>query len=326
MTVPALRERWAGHAWTLLPTARDLLLPPRLRAGREHTIAATDDRYGAIELGCAFAAPAGASDAVVLVHGLGGSRQSGYVQRAARVLHAEGFATLALDLRGADRRGGGYYHVALTEDLAAACRSPLLAPFRRLFVLGFSMGGHVAIRFAAAPTDPRVRGVAAWHTPLDLAAAQRHLDAPACALYRRWVLRGLQQIYAAVARRHAVPAPAADVWRCRTIHDWDRLAIAPRYGCASPEAFYRAHSAALVLPDLAIETVLVTAEHDPLVPPAVVLPWIGLARAGRLRLCVLPRGGHLHGPRDAALGLGSGARRGAGPIAQLAAHWRTSSS
>jgi predicted alpha/beta-fold hydrolase len=185
------------------------------------------------------------------------------------------------------------------------------------------MGGHVAIWFAAAPADPRVRGVAAWNTPLDLAAAQQHLDAPGRALYRRWVLRGLREIYAAVARRHPVPSPPADVARCRTIREWDRLAIAPRYGCASPEAYYRAHSAALALPRLTVETVLVATQHDPVVPPSLVLPWLGHARTGMVRLCVLPRGGHLHVPRGAALGLGGRPRAGVGPVAQLAAHWRT---
>ena len=173
----SLRERVAGHVWTVVPTARDVVWRPRRLAFTEHAVAVVDDRFGPTTVPCSLAVPSGATAVVVLVHGLGGSRHAAYVQRAATDLHRLGFAVLALDLRGADRRGGGFYHVALTEDLAAVCSSPLLSPFARVFVLGFSMGGHAALWFAGARSEPRLRGVAAVCTPLDLAATQQHLDA-----------------------------------------------------------------------------------------------------------------------------------------------------
>jgi uncharacterized protein len=321
MSARPLRARVAGHAWTVLPVARDVVWRPRRLAFAEHRVPAVDDRYGAIELSCALAAPANATDVVVLVHGLGGNRHAAYVQRAASELHRLGFAVLAVDLRGADRRGGGFYHVALADDLAAVCASPLLAPFARVFVLGFSMGGHTALWFAASGSEPRLAGVAALCTPLDLQATQQHLDAGALGFYRHWVLRGLKGIYAAVARRHPVPTPADVVWRCRTFHEWDALTIAPRYGHASPADFYRERSAARILPELAVESVLVLAQNDPVVPPELALPWVGEAPAGRLRVCVVARGGHLQFPRDVDLGLGT--TPAGGVIEQLAAHWRT---
>lgn len=313
--------RWGGHVWTVMPTLGDLLWRAPGTAARDESIAVVDDRFGPTVLSCSFVAPPGARDLVVLVHGLGGNRRSGYVCRAARALQRRGFATLAVDLRGADRRGGGFYHAALTEDLAAVCASPLLRPFARLFVLGFSLGGHVAIWFAASGAEPRLRGVAALGTPLDLHAAQQFLDAPGRAFYRRWVLRGLKDIYDAVAARHAVPVPAAAVRRCRTFREWDALTIAPRYGFASPEEYYTACSAAHALPRLRTDTVLVLAQHDPIVPPQLAVPFVDRAPAGRLHVCVLPRGGHLSFPRASELGLGRAHERGVVP--QLAAYWRS---
>ncbi|MEO6596325.1 MAG: alpha/beta fold hydrolase [Planctomycetota bacterium] len=314
-----LGERLRGHLWTVLPTARDLVLRPRLPSQQDFEVPVVDDHYGPTALSCSLAVPEGADSVVVLVHGLGGSRRSGYVQRAAQQLHRCGFATLALDLRGADLRGGGFYHVALTADLEAVCRSTLLQPFQRIYVLGFSMGGHAAVHFAATSSDRRVAGVAALCSPLDLSSAQQYVDGPGRACYRHYVLRGLKTIYEAVSRRQAVPSPAALVWRCRTIHEWDRLTIAPHYGYASPEAFYEAQSARLVLPALRVETVLVLVQHDPIVPPQLALPHIGGAPVGRLHVCVLPRGGHLQFPADSMLGLGGPPVRGV--TAQLAAFW-----
>jgi predicted alpha/beta-fold hydrolase len=157
-------------------------------------------------------------------------------------------------------------------------------------------------------------------TPLDLAATQRHFDARARTFYRHWVLRGLKRIYDEVALRHPVPTPAELVRRCASFHEWDALTIAPRYGHASPEDFYRERSALRALPQLAVETVLLLAQHDPLVPPALALPWVEKAPAGRLRVCIAQRGGHLQFPRGVDLGLGQG---GEGSVVeQLGRHWR----
>jgi len=233
-----------------------------------------------------------------------------------------GFATLAVDLRGADRRGGGFYHVAQVEDLRAVCRSPLLRRFENVFVLGFSMGGHLAVHFAARDDEARLRGVAGLCTPLDLQATQRHIDGPGQYVYRHYVLRGLKQIYAAVARRHRdVPSPDEAVQRCRTFREWDELTIAPRYGFETPEAFYEQQSAANVLGELRADTLLVLARNDPIVPPRLSLPHIAAAPVGRLRVRVLPRGGHLQFARGQSLGFDD-VRPGGDVIEQLAEHWR----
>ena len=320
----------AGHFWSIAPTVRDLLLPPRsLPAGTTVRVPIDDEAFGPGALTATLRVPPAARDLVVLVHGLGGSRTAGYVLRAARELHGRGAATLCVDLRGADLSGSGVYHVALTEDLHAFLGARELQRFARVFVLGFSMGGHVALHLAAAPEDPRLCGVAAIGTPLDLHGMQRHLDRRSGALYRHWVLQGLKRIYAAVAARSAVPTPLATVRRCRTFHAWDTHVVCKRYGSASPEAFYARHTAARVLPQLAVDTVLVHAVADPLVPPELVLPFVGHAARGRLHVCQLPRGGHLQYPDGQALGLDradDGARDGSpggdSVLAQIADHWR----
>lgn len=290
--------------------------------GRDVSIPIVDERFGPTSLSATLCAGGDEQDVVVLVHGLGGSRRAGYVQRAARVLHRRGFATLAVDLRGADRRGGGFYHVAQTEDLRAVCASAALRAFANVFVLGFSMGGHVAVHFAAGEDERRLRGVAGLCTPLDLQATQRHIDAASNFVYRHYVLRGMKQIYAAVSRRHQqLPSPPRDVAWCRTFHEWDRLTIAPRYGYRSPEAFYADRSAANVLHRLRVDTLLVLARNDPVVPPQLALSAIAAAPVGRLRVRVLPRGGHLEFARGQSLGVAD-VDPGDGVIDQIAAHWR----
>ena len=166
-----------------------------------------DPALGPVRLSGWLHHPPGARDLLVVVHGLGGCSESSYAVRAARVSVASGVACLRFNLRGADRSGEDYYHAGLTDDLGAALASPELAGYRNVSLLGFSLGGHVALRYATEGPDPRLRGVAAVCAPLDLAAGGRLIDRPAFWPYRRYLFRSLVEIYGAVARRRPVPLP-----------------------------------------------------------------------------------------------------------------------
>lgn len=313
-------NRVGGHWWTIAPLAREWLPSPALPVRQDVGITMVDEQFGPTLLHGTFSDNAQSDSVVILAHGLGGNRHAGYIKRATVALHEAGFATLAMDLRGADRRGGGFYHAAQVEDLRAVCRASVLRRFQNIFVLGFSMGGHLAIHYAAADDERRLRGVAALCAPLDLQAAQEHLDQPQQFVYRHYALRGLKQIYAAVALKHDVPTPNAEVQRCRTFREWDRLAIAPRYGYDTPEDYYRDMSAANVIADLSVDTVLVLARNDPIIPPRLVLPFLANAPFGKLHVNVMLRGGHLQFPRGQSLGFE--APRNGDVISQLASHWR----
>jgi hypothetical protein len=263
-----------------------------------------DARMGPVRLTGELRAPAGARALVVIVHGLGGSPRSSYCLRAARVAWERGLASLCLALRGADRRGEDFYNVGLRADLCAALASPALAPYPRLYLLGYSMGGFVVLHAARGPLDARVQRVAAISTPLDLQAAQRHVDSPRAWLYRRHVLGGLKEIYRAVAERgRAVPTPLSEVLAVRTIHAWDRLTIAPRYGFASPEAYYAALALAPHLARLEVPALLVAGSRDPVIPADTIRPFLPAAGEGLLTLWV-EDAGHVAFPRDLDLGLG----------------------
>ena len=68
---------------------------------------------------------------------------------------------MRFNMRGADRSGEDVYHAGTTEDLRAMLRSPALARFRRIHVIGFSLGGHILIRWATEPDrDPPLPPVA----------------------------------------------------------------------------------------------------------------------------------------------------------------------
>lgn len=304
---PVIRRR---DLRTLLPYARKLWAPEPAPPAREWSTTVADERMGTVRLTGDLRELEGARRFLLVAHGLGGSPKSHYCLRAARLGAQRGYTTLCLSLRGSDRRGEDFYNVALREDLAAALASPEVARYEEVDVLGYSMGGHVTLHYARGPVDPRVRAVAAICTPMDLLAAQRYIDSPRAWLYRRHVLAGLKEIYQKVAERgRPVPSPLETVLAVRTIHAWDTVAIAPRYGYDSPEHFYEALSVGQHMTELAVPTLLIGAEKDPIIPPETIRPFLPPEdRRGALEVRWVRRAGHVAFARD--LDLGYDAERG----------------
>ena len=219
--------------------------------------------------------------AVVVAHGVGGTSESRYAIRAARALRRAGFHVLRIDLRGAGegvREAPSLYHAALTRDLAAAVAwlggSPRVDG---VFVLGFSLGGHIALRWAGElGSDVEARGplraIAALSAPLDLELTTRAIERRRSAPYHRYIARGLQQQGHAFATLHPERAhyTLRELARVRTVRQYDTLVIAPMHGWRSAEDYYAEASAGPWLSRIEVPTLVVHAEDDPMVPATLV--------------------------------------------------------
>jgi predicted alpha/beta-fold hydrolase len=262
-----------GHLWTIGPNLRHRLLPRAAPTSANWQTSLEDPRVGPVTLTGELAAT-GSRELVVLLHGLGGAIDGQYMVKAARAAAAAGVDSLRLALRGADRRGEDFYHAGLVDDLSAALRSPALAGYERVYAIGFSLGGHMTLRWALQPSDPRVRAVASVCAPLDLAAGCAAIDRPGAGLYRAHVLGGLREIYAAVAARRPVPTPLPAIAAVTTIRGWDRLVVVPRHGFCSVDDYYASQSVGPRLRALAVPALVVASTGDPMVPAATVAPFL----------------------------------------------------
>ncbi len=291
-----------GHFWTLAPFLRYSIAPPRPPASIEWKAMLDDQVVGTLSL-TGRLSHRNSRTIVVIVHGLGGSASSYYALRAAQAAARAGLDSLRLNLRGADRSGADYYHAGLTEDLAAALSSRPLEAYDRILLLGYSLGGNMALRYLAANPDPRITAAAAVCSPIDLATSARSIDQPRGAHYRRHVLRALKDIYHNVAKRRDVPLAIDDAMRIDTMEHWDDEVISPRYGFRGAEDYWTRTSACFVLGDIDVPTLFVAAERDPMVLVESVRPW--LESADHLRRVITPQGGHVGFPESANLGLGT---------------------
>lgn len=298
----ALSPFWSelhGHAYTLGPRlllGRGLSAPPAaIWRGR----CREQDRE--IEITGLYSERPDADTLVIVLHGCGGAPSSHYAVLATQHFHTRGVSVLRLAWRGADLGGEDIYHAAQTADVHAAIADPAFARYRRIWLLGYSLGGHCCLHVANETRDPRVTAIATVCPVLHLMQTNAAIDAPARALYRRYVLGGLFSNYVAYAQRGFGSTPVAEVRRATTFRDYDALTVVPRYGFASVDDYYTRACASRVVSRIEKPTLVVAARRDPMLPwqiaeavrpsfsPAITFRWA-------------ERGGHAGFPRDLDLG------------------------
>lgn len=296
-----LLGRIAGHLWTVAPAILSVLQPLASLHARVFRTDLKDPVIGPVRLTGLLSEVAGSETIVLIVHGLSGNATSPYCASAAQAAAKAGFSSLRLSLRGADYSGEDILHGGITQDLWAALAAPAIARYKHVLLLGYSVGGHIAMRAAIEQVDARLRAVAAICPPLDLHHATRAFDHPARRPYRLHIFRSLNKAYAATARRGRVHVPPAVVARARSCRERDSLTVVIRFGFRSAEDYYERESVASRLHRLRIPSLVVASRQDPLVPAETVFSAIAGASSALSTMWVEP-GGHVYFPKRLDLG------------------------
>jgi predicted alpha/beta-fold hydrolase len=200
-------------------------------------------------------------------------------------------------MRGADFSGEDIFHGGTTEDLRAALSAPDIARYRRILLLGYSVGGHIVLRAAIDEVDPRVQAAAAICPPLDLDAATVAFDHPSRRPYRRPIFRDLNRAYRAAAARGRVHVAPSRVERARSSRERDSLTVVVRFGFRGIEEYYEHESVAPRLHRLRVPALVVANVHDPIVPPETLTPALRNA-SSKLSTIWTDRGGHVYFPSN----------------------------
>jgi hypothetical protein len=229
---------------------------------------------------------------VVLLHGLEGNGESGYIQSMAWDALDAGFIAHRFHMRtcgGTENLCTTLYHAGLTSDLRVFLQG--LAdegPDLPVFLIGFSLGGNVSLKLAGelGATD-LIAGVCTISTPIDLMAAARRIGNPDNRLYERRFVNRMRDRILATGRYSK-----ADLGGARTLYEIDDRITAPSFGFEGAEHYYATQSAQNYLDGIRVPTLLIQAKDDTFIPfesyshPA-------LTSNPFLHLIATERGGHL---------------------------------
>jgi predicted alpha/beta-fold hydrolase len=232
---------------------------------------------------------AAARGEIVMVHGLEGSGEAGYIRSLAAAALDAGFAAHRFHMRtcgGTERLCETLYHAGLTGDLLAFLRQ-LAAP---AFLVGFSLGGNVVLKLAGelgGCAGGIVAGVCAVSTPIDLAVCVRRLAKRDNRVYEARFLRRMRARLCATGRYSA-----ADFAGLRSVFDLDDRITAPSFGFGNAANYYRTQSAIGYLEAIRVPTLLIQAKDDTFVPFEIFES--SAVRANpRVELLATEHGGHL---------------------------------
>jgi predicted alpha/beta-fold hydrolase len=237
-----------------------------------------------------------AAPAIFLIHGLSGSEDSRYMPVAADYFLARGHQVVRFNMRGAGPSRPHcrwQYHAGRSEDIRAAIAGlPDQLTRNGIVIVGFSLGGNVALKFAGelAGEQP-VAAIVSISAPIDLAATSRNMLRWRNRLYNRHLLRDFQREVLADGSQYSERERQA-VLKARNFVELDDWFVAPRNGFADAWDYYDKAMSLPYLAEIRVPTLLVHARDDPLVPVAPYLhfPW----QDNRRLTPLLPkRGGHV---------------------------------
>lgn len=220
---------------------------------------------------------------VMLLHGLTGSSQSGYIIGLQQALLAQGWRSVALNFRGCS---GEYnhtarcYHSGETEDIQFLYHTlRQREPHMPMAAVGFSLGGNVLLKWLGEQGhNLNLEAAVAVSVPYLLAECATRLDTGFAKVYRDNLLAELKHY---VAAKHAYLtmlgkseeanklAQVGDLSGIRSFWQYDGLVVAKLHGFKDAQDYYQRSSSRQFLKAIRVDTLLLHSEDDPFMTPAV---------------------------------------------------------
>lgn len=300
----AFRPAWwlrNAHAQTLFST---FFRRPPVLARRREELALSDGDF----LDLDWCLPAGwMADAplVLVVHGLSGSSDSHYVLGLQAELSARGWASVAMNCRGASGRPNNRpraYHAAASDDiLAVLSHMAERYPAAPLALVGYSLGGSMTVRLMGEQRERApVFAAVAVSVPLQLTLCADRMDRGFSRVYRQHFMEVLVSYW----KDKAVHLERlGDLDSARLVHDllqrgpfrsfwqYDNELIAPLHGFRDVHDYYERASPRQFLSRIARPTLVIQAADDPFMTPDVLPEAEELSSAVHFELC--RQGGHV---------------------------------
>ena len=252
-----------AHLETIFPSLiRSVALPPYVR----ERITTTDNDFLDIDW------LTGKSERLVIIsHGLEGNTQRAYVKGMAKAFFNQGFDVLAWNYRGCSEeinRQLRFYHSGATDDLDAVVQHVLKnSPYTQIFLVGFSLGGNLTLKYLGERTvSNRIKKAAVFSVPMDLHTSCIKISGSANRIYSNRFLKSLKGKVLAKAKNFS-ELNTKDLEKTKTLQEFDDHFTAPIHGFKNAIHYYESCSSIRFVEQIRIPTLIVNAQNDPFLSP-----------------------------------------------------------
>ncbi len=288
---PSLDAPWWGRHAHVQTVLGDQLPSPSPRTLGESIRVRLED--GDVLAGRTWA---GTTDTVVLLfHGLGGSHDATYMNRAVVLSIARGHSIWAMNHRGCGEGRSlakGTYHSGRADDIGAVIKAARQAhPGKRIAVIGFSLSGNALLLNLGD-------GIGVFEKPDVAIAVNPPIDLARCAVRLKTGFNRIYDLRFVIRCRRSVRERVEDgliqdiyrIPRFCTLMDFDEFYTAPASGFRDRDDYYERCSAGPHLTNIQTPTVILMAEDDPFV---AVESFREFKVSDSVRLHIESTGGHM---------------------------------
>jgi predicted alpha/beta-fold hydrolase len=235
---------------------------------------------------------------LVLVHGLEGSSESGYMRGLAERAFVNGWNAIRLNQRncgGTESLTPTLYNSGLSGDYRAVLAELIERDsLSEIFFAGYSMGGNLVMKMAgefAGEAPRQLRAVAGVCPSLDLGVCADAVGLPQNVIYQEHFVRNLKKRMLRKAKLFPGKFDLSPMARLRTLREFDDKITAKYCGFRDATDYYTQSSALRVAAEIQVPTLIVTSQDDPFVPFASFSD-PALVNNAHIRVIAPERGGH----------------------------------
>lgn len=242
---------------------------------------------------------------VILLHGLTGSSESGYINGLQKILLDEGYRSVVLNFRGCSGEPNNLarcYHSGDTEDINFLYKTlRQREPSTPLAVIGFSLGGNVLLKWLGEQKDKLFLFAAvSVSVPLVLSVCATKLDSGFSRFYRGNLIRELKD-YIQFKLDHLINTgreqeaekilQLGDLTTIKSFWQYDDQVVARLHGFKSAEDYYQKSSSRYYLNTIETPTLLIQSTDDPFMTQEVIPCKMEMSE--KLTMEITQRGGHV---------------------------------
>ncbi|NVJ67551.1 MAG: hydrolase [Gammaproteobacteria bacterium] len=240
---------------------------------------------------------------VVLLHGLEGNIDSPYLRRMLKQLAEKGWRCMLVYWRGCSGEANRLdvtYHAGRSQDLAQVVQYlEVNGNKAATFIVGYSLGANILLKWLGeqGKTEQTANITAAFavSTPFDLAICADSIDKGFSKIYKHYLLGSLKKKiinqFSAEKLLKLLNLTPKDILLISSMREFDERVSCKLNGFTDANDYYQQASSKHFLKFIKVPTVILHAEDDPFMSPAIIPHENELS--DQLELRISKYGGHV---------------------------------